>query len=226
MLGQIRGIRAFTKHSLLCWPWPHHPIAQFQCYGRILSERLTCPVDWTRSYIHTRKKIFPYLQGVPQLMSHPKIARHSKTGTRLATVFLHTYPLLNVSDAASKRPGMPDNRVASGTKLIPIHLFGCSKLGRHQRFSRHFVLWFPGWSPTDFLSVTDQSYCPVTRLSPSMLESANGTYHFLVHGAGYPEMLSFFVIGHVCQNFDFTGRSFILPVRHRRQSYLVEYLLK
>ena len=49
MLGRIRGIRAFTKHSLLCLPWPHHPIAQFQCYGRILSERLTCPVDWTRS---------------------------------------------------------------------------------------------------------------------------------------------------------------------------------
>ena len=47
MLGRIRGIRAFTKHSLWCWPWPHHPIAQFQCYGRILSERLTCPVDWT-----------------------------------------------------------------------------------------------------------------------------------------------------------------------------------
>ena len=45
MLGRIRGIRAFTKHSLLCWPWRHHPIAQFQCYGRILSERLTlwCP---------------------------------------------------------------------------------------------------------------------------------------------------------------------------------------
>ena len=51
MHGRIRGIRAFTKHSLLCWPWPHHPIAQFQCYGRILSERLTCPVDWTRSFI-------------------------------------------------------------------------------------------------------------------------------------------------------------------------------
>ena len=32
-----------------------------------------------------------YLQGVPQLMSHPKITRHSKTGTRLATVFLHTH---------------------------------------------------------------------------------------------------------------------------------------
>ena len=27
------------------------------------------------------------IQGVPQLMSHPKITRHSKTGTRLATVF-------------------------------------------------------------------------------------------------------------------------------------------
>ena len=38
-----------NKHNLLCWPSPHHPIAQFQCYGRILSERLTCPVDWTRS---------------------------------------------------------------------------------------------------------------------------------------------------------------------------------
>ena len=48
-IGRIRGIRAFSKHSLLCWPWPHHPISQFQCYGRILSERLTCPVDWTRS---------------------------------------------------------------------------------------------------------------------------------------------------------------------------------
>ena len=48
-IGRIPGIRAFTKHSLLCWPWPHHPIAQFQCYGRILSERLTCQVDWTRS---------------------------------------------------------------------------------------------------------------------------------------------------------------------------------
>ena len=62
---------------------------------------------------------------------------------------------------------MPNNRVASGTKLIPIHLFACSKLGRHQRFSRHYVKWFPGWSPVDFLSVTGQSYCPVTRLSPS-----------------------------------------------------------
>ena len=31
---RIRGIRAFTKHSLLCWPRPHHPIAQFQCYVR------------------------------------------------------------------------------------------------------------------------------------------------------------------------------------------------
>ena len=49
MLGRIRGITAFTKHSLLCWPWPHHPIAQFQCYGRIVSDRLPCPVDWTRS---------------------------------------------------------------------------------------------------------------------------------------------------------------------------------
>ena len=49
MLGRICGIRAFTKHSLLCWPWPHLPIAQFQCYGRILSKHLTCPVDWTRS---------------------------------------------------------------------------------------------------------------------------------------------------------------------------------
>ena len=76
------------------------------------------------------------VQGVPQLMSHPKITRHSKTGTRLATVFLHRYPSLNVSDAASERPSMPDNRVACGTKFIPIHLFGCSKLGRHQRFSR------------------------------------------------------------------------------------------
>ena len=48
-LGRFAGISAFTKHSLLCWSWPHHPIAQFQCYGRIVSERLTCPVDWTRS---------------------------------------------------------------------------------------------------------------------------------------------------------------------------------
>ena len=30
----------------------------------------------------------------------------------------------------------------------------------------------------------------------------------------------------VCQNFYFTGRSFILPVRHRRQSYLVEHLFE
>ena len=34
---------------------------------------------------------YSYLQGVPQLMSHPKITRHSKTGTRLVTVFLHTH---------------------------------------------------------------------------------------------------------------------------------------
>ena len=49
MIGWICGIGALTKHSLLCWPWPHHPIAQFQCFGIILSESLTCPVGWTRS---------------------------------------------------------------------------------------------------------------------------------------------------------------------------------
>ena len=31
------------------------------------------------------------IQGVPQLISHPKITRHSKTVTRLATIFLHTH---------------------------------------------------------------------------------------------------------------------------------------
>ena len=71
-----------------------------------------------------------YVQSVPQLMSQPKITRHSENRDWVShSIF--AYPSLNVSDAASKRPSMPDNRVASGTKLIPIHLFGCSKLGRH-----------------------------------------------------------------------------------------------
>ena len=53
LIGRICGIKALAKHILLCWPWPHHPIAQFQCYGRILSQSLTCPVDWTRSPLPT-----------------------------------------------------------------------------------------------------------------------------------------------------------------------------
>ena len=49
MIGRSCGIRALTKHSLLRCPWPHHPIAQCQCYGSISSERLTCQLGWIRS---------------------------------------------------------------------------------------------------------------------------------------------------------------------------------
>ena len=72
MLGRIRGIRAFTKHSLLCWRWPHHPIAQFQCYGRILSGRLTCPVDWTRSPPPTSRSLAS-VRFLPQTRTPPRV---------------------------------------------------------------------------------------------------------------------------------------------------------
>ena len=50
-LGGVAGSEPSlsNRHSLLCWPSPHHPIAQFQCHERSLSESLTCLVDWTRS---------------------------------------------------------------------------------------------------------------------------------------------------------------------------------
>ena len=134
---------------------------------------------------------------------------------------------INVSDEASKRPSVPDSRVASGTKLIPIHLFGYSQsLGAIRGFHGISSSDFLDDRPLIFLSVTDQSYYPVTRLSPSMLESANGTT-FSSWELDIPRCV---IVrnchGHVRQNFDFTARSFILPVRHRRQSYLVGYLFK
>ena len=153
--------------------YAHRPISLHQQQGQVPSFAPTFKQFWRLATFNCKKVYSP--------LENRYSVSHS----------IFTYPSLNVSDAASKRPSMPDNRVASGTKLIPTRLFRCSKLGRHQRFSRHYVKWFPGWSPTDFLFVTGQSYCPVTRLSPSMLESA---HHFLVLGAGYPKMLSFFVI--------------------------------
>ena len=57
LIGRICGIRALTKHNLCCWPWPHHPIAQFQCNGRISSKSLTCLVDWPQIHIKKFKKM-------------------------------------------------------------------------------------------------------------------------------------------------------------------------
>ena len=48
-LGGIAGLEPSLSIACCACPRPHHSIAQFQCYGRILSESLTCPIDWTRS---------------------------------------------------------------------------------------------------------------------------------------------------------------------------------
>ena len=70
-MGRICGIRARTKHSL-CWPWPHHPTAQFKCYGRISSESysIAC-VDVTINQVSL--KWHPFLvPGSMQTFTAPK----------------------------------------------------------------------------------------------------------------------------------------------------------
>ena len=75
--------------------------------------------------------------------------------------------------------------------------------------------------------MTDQNYCPVTRLSPSIPESANGTT-FSSWELDILRRLSFFVLAMDMFVKTLTSREdpFFLPVRHRRQTYLVEYLFK
>ena len=84
LLGRIRGIRAFTKHCLLCWPWPHHPIAQFQCYprghakawpDRRLVRNQRSSVKWSIRYA-LESYIIPMSKGVATIPQTPQITNN------------------------------------------------------------------------------------------------------------------------------------------------------